>query len=185
MSIAVLDACVLYPPALRDLFLWLAEEGVYRPRWTDAIYDEWTRNLLADRPNQTAERLARTRELMNQVDPLCLVTGYEAAIAFLRLPDPDDRHVLAAAIHANAAVIVTFNRKDFPASALAPFGIAALSPDVFLCGLLDAAPELFLRAVEAHRLSLNRPPKTTEEYHATLRQNGLPQLAARLSDKSE
>jgi hypothetical protein len=88
--------------------------------------------------------------------------------------------VLAAAVEAKAAVIVTFNLADFPAAALAPLGVQALHPDVFLCALFDAAPSPFLAAVALHRASLRRPPKTGEEYVATLRQDGLRQLATRL-----
>ena len=106
MTVAVLDACVLYPAALRDVLLWLAAESVYQPRWTDTIPEEWTRAVLADRPDLTREQLERTRSLMNQVDPESLVEGYEELVSSLALPDQDDRHVLAAAIAAKASVIV-------------------------------------------------------------------------------
>jgi predicted nucleic acid-binding protein len=180
VTVALLDANVLYPPGLRDLFLWLAAGGVYRPRWTETIHDEWMRSVLRDRPDLTRTELERTRALMDQVDPQSLVTGYQAHIPTLHLPDADDRHVLAAAIAAKATVIVTFNLSDFPAPALAPFGVQALHPDTFVCSLFDAAPSPFLAAVALHRASLRRPPKTSEEYVATLRQNGLPQIADRL-----
>jgi hypothetical protein len=81
--------------------------GLVRARWTDAIHDEWIRKVLQNRPDLTAQQLARTRELMNRAVPDCLVSGYEKLIDKLELPDPDDRHVLAAAIHARANVIVT------------------------------------------------------------------------------
>ncbi len=77
---------------------------------------------------------------MNDAVRDCLVTGYEDLIASLSLPDPDDRHVLAAAIRADADVIVTYNLKDFPAETLAPFDIEAQHPDDFLVSLLDQAP---------------------------------------------
>ncbi|MCX6379525.1 MAG: hypothetical protein NT023_08625 [Armatimonadetes bacterium] len=66
--IALLDACVLYPPALRDLFMWLATSRAYQPRWTEEIHAEWIRNVLEDRHEVTREQLERTRRLMNQVD---------------------------------------------------------------------------------------------------------------------
>src|SRR5712692_2845699 len=98
------------------------------------------RNVLQNNPRLSAERLARTRTLMNEAVRDCLVTGYEDLIASLSLPDPDDRHVLAAAIRANADVIITYNLTDFPAETLARFDIEALHPDDFLVCLLDLAP---------------------------------------------
>jgi predicted nucleic acid-binding protein len=104
---AVLDANILYPAPLRDLFIRLAQAGLMRAKWTHAIHDEWMRNVLKDNPHLSAERLARTRTLMDEAIRDCLVTGHEELIASLSLPDPDDCHVLAAAIHAGAEVIVT------------------------------------------------------------------------------
>ena len=77
-------------------------------------------------------------------------------------------------------MIVTFNLSDFPAPALAPFGVRASHPDPFLCALFDAASSPFLASVARHRASLRRPPRTREEYVTTLRQNGLRNLADRL-----
>jgi PIN domain len=137
---AVYDANVLYPAPLRDLFIRLAYAGLVRGRWTEAIHDEWVRNVLADNPALSPVRLARTRMLMNEAVRDCLVTGYQDLIDSLSLPDPDDRHVLAAAIRANAEVIVTFNLKDFPAGVLAGYNVEAMHPDDFLLALFDAAP---------------------------------------------
>jgi predicted nucleic acid-binding protein len=111
---ALYDSCVLYPAPLRDLLMWLALSDLFRARWSNDIHEEWIRNLLEDRPDLTRERLERTRDKMNSNIRDCLVTGYEPLIDGLTLPDPNDRHVLAAAIRASADVIVTFNLKDFP-----------------------------------------------------------------------
>ena len=97
------------------------------------------------------------------------------------LPDPDDRHVLAAAIHAGAEVIVTFNLADFPASVLAGHGIEGRHPDAFCCGLLDTAHDAVLEAVRLQRLSLKNPPRDVPEFLGTLRTIGLPETAERLS----
>jgi len=137
---AVYDANILYPASLRDLFIRLAQAGLVQARWTDTIHDEWLRNVLKDSPQLSPERLARTRTLMNEAVRDCLVTGHDELIESLTLPDPDDRHVLAAAIRVGASVIVTFNLADFPAAALARFHIEAQHPDDFLISLLDAAP---------------------------------------------
>src|SRR5450631_3346720 len=101
----VYDANILYPAPLRDLFIRLAQTGLVRARWTDTIHDEWVRNVLKDNPGLSAERLARTRTLMNEAVRDCLVAGYEGLIDSMTLPDPDDRHVLAAAVRAGADVI--------------------------------------------------------------------------------
>ena len=95
---ALCDACVLYPAPLRDLLMYLAQAGLFRARWTEAIHREWIENLLENEPKRDRARLERTRDLMNEAIPDCLVTDYEELIAALTLPDPDDRHVLAAAI---------------------------------------------------------------------------------------
>ena len=111
---ALYDSCVLYPAPLRDLLMWLGLSDLCRPRWSNDIHEEWIRSVLANRPDITRERLERTRDLMNSNVRDCLVTGYEPLIDGLTLPDADDRHVLAAAIRADADVIVTFNLTDFP-----------------------------------------------------------------------
>ena len=161
---AVLDACVLYPAPLRDLLMYLAVKDVYRPRWTDAVHEEWIRNLLENRADRRRAQLERTRDLMNRHARDSAVTGYEGLIEGLVLPDPDDWHVLAAAIHGGAEVIVTFNLADFPASALAEHGIEGRHPDVFCCGLLDCAFDAFLEAARLQRLSLKNPPRDVPEF---------------------
>jgi hypothetical protein len=174
------DACVLYPAPLRDLLMQLALTDLFQARWTDAIHDEWTRSVLADRPDIKPESLARCRELMDRHVPDCLVTGYEALIPTLHLPDPDDRHVLAAAIHAQAELIVTFNLGDFPASVLGSFGIEPVHPDEFIVRLWDEFPEKVLAAARLHRASLKRPAKTAAEYLGTLEQCRLVATSSRL-----
>ena len=179
-TIALLDACVLYPPSLRDLLMRVAVAGVYEPRWTEEIHDEWTRNVLLNSPGVTSAQLERTRRLMNQTVPNGLVLGYEVLVPALSLPDPNDRHVLAAAIKARAAVIVTFNLSDFPATVLQAHGIRPAHPDLFLSTLFDDDPALFLQAAQTHRASLRNPPKDATGYVQTLRINGLKELALRL-----
>jgi predicted nucleic acid-binding protein len=178
--IVLYDACVLYPAPLRDLLMQLALADLFQARWTDAIHDEWTRNVLADRPDIAPTSLARCRKLMDAHVPDCLVTGYEPLIPTLTLPDPDDRHVLAAAVHGQAELIVTFNLSDFPASALVPYDIEAVHPDGFVVRLWDESASAVLGAARLHRASLKRPPKPVAEYLATLEQCRLVETAARL-----
>lgn len=180
--IVVYDACVLYSAPLRDFLIQLALTDLFRARWTDEIHDEWIRNVLKNRPDLTLERLTRTKNLMNASVRDCLVTGYEAIIPGLQLPDPGDRHVLAAAIRSNADVIVTFNLDDFPTQALAPYGVEAQHPDEFILYLLDLNPAVVCAAAERQRTRLKKPPKTPDEYLDTLLTQGLPQSVTTLRE---
>jgi hypothetical protein len=161
--VAVYDACALYPAPLRDLLLRLALTDLFRARWTERIHEEWMRAVRERRPDITAQQLERTRVLMDQAVPDCLVGGYEGLMAQLTLPDPDDRHVLAAAIRCQAGVIVTYNLKDFPQAVLAAYGIEAQHPDDFVCHLFDLAPAAVCAAVRDQRVVLKNPPKSVRE----------------------
>jgi PIN domain len=156
----------------------LALMDLFQARWTDQIHDEWMRNVAANRPDIMAASLARCRQLMDEHVPDCLITGYESLIPTLALPDPDDRHVLAAAIHGSAGFIVTFNLSDFPASTLEPFHIEAIHPDEFIVRLWDENPAAVLEAARLQRGGLKRPPKTADEYLTTLEQCQFPETAA-------
>ena len=182
---AIYDANILYPAPLRDLFIRLAQAGLVRAKWTEAIHDEWVRNVLKDNPALAPERIARTRKLMNEAVRDCLVNGYEDLIDSLTLPDPDDRHVLAAAIRAGAHIIVTFNLRDFPREALVTFDIEAQHPDEFLLALFDLAPGIICGVVKRQRESLRNPPKSTEEMLETLESQGLTKFVARLREFTE
>ncbi|PJF38033.1 MAG: PIN domain-containing protein, partial [Phototrophicales bacterium] len=113
-DVALLDANVLYPAPIRDILLQLAVEDVFWGRWTADIHEEWIEALLRNEPHRERVALERTRDLMNQATRDALITGYEALINCLELPDPNDRHVLAAAIVGRCDVIVTQNLQDFP-----------------------------------------------------------------------
>ena len=178
--VAVYDANILYPAPVRDLFIRLAQEGLVRARWTDAIHGEWIRSLLRDNPHFSVERLSRTRTLMNEAVRDCLVTGYEDLIATIALPDPDDRHVLAAAIHGGADAIVTYNLKHFPPESLARFNVEAIHPDDLLLDLLEQERDIVCAAVKRQRESLRNPPKTAEELLGTLEGRGFTQAVARM-----
>ena len=176
----IYDACVLFPAPLRDLLMRLALTDLYRARWTERIHDEWTRNVLRQRPDLKAEDLQRTRSLMNQHVRDSLVTGYEHLVSSIELPDPDDRHVVAAAIQGGANLIVTFNLKDFPAQQLQRYGLVAQHPDDFVFDLLDLQPAKVCEAAARHRRSLKNPPKTVDEYLDTLLKQQLTQTVGAL-----
>lgn len=174
------DACVLYPSLLRDLLLRLGLKGLYQTKWTAAIQDEWQRNLLKNREDITPERVQRTAQLMNAALPDAMVTGYEKLIDSISLPDPGDRHVVAAAVRCNAEVIVTLNLKDFPGECLTQFDIESLHPDDFISDLFDLNHALALQAAAEQRASMRRPPKSVEEYLESLLRQGLPMTAKAL-----
>ncbi len=160
--------------------MWLSVHDVFQPKWTDQIHEEWMRNVLKDREDLTRMQLERTRRLMDEHAGDCLVKGHERHIPGLSLPDPDDRHVLAAAIEAEAKFIVTWNEKDFPMSVIGAFGIRVLTPDGLICALMDTASETVLSAMKQHRASLKNPPKSAAEYLETLMHQGLKQTVERL-----
>lgn len=179
---AIFDACVLYPAPLRSLLMYLALTDLFRAKWTDEIHEEWMRAVQRDYPDISREKAERVRDLMNAHVRDCLVTDYEELIPALTLPDPDDRHVLAAAIRARADVIVTINLGDFPAATLKTYGIEAQHPDDFIVHLLDLAPGTVCTAVKRQRESLRHPPKSADELLAIFEKQGLAQTVARLRE---
>ena len=130
----------------------------------------------------TKEDLERIRSLMNEALPGASVTEYEDRVEDLSLPDPSDRHVLAAAIHARADFIVTFNVRDFPAAELETWRIEAARPDELARGLFEEVPDRIIEVASAHRQSLTRPSKTPEKYLQLLRGCGLEETARLLKE---
>jgi hypothetical protein len=158
----------------------LAVTDLFRAKWSADIHEEWIHSLLKVRSDLTRAGLERTRTLMDGAVRDCLVTGHQALIPSLSLPDPDDRHVLAAAIVGRCDVIVTVNLKDFPEAALAPYGIEAQHPDDFFSNHLHLAPGLFCEAVRKVRARLKNPPLTAPQYLDVLTQHGLVATASEL-----
>ena len=179
----IYDACVLYPAPLRDFLMRLALTDLYRARWTNLIHDEWMRNVLKQRPDLKAEQLHHTRSLMNAHVRDGLVTGFEHLIASIELPDPDDRHVLAAAIYSGASLILTFNLKDFPVQQLRRYNVVAQHPDEFIADLLNLHTDKVREAAANHRRSLKNPPKTVDKYLDTLLRQGLTQTVGQIRDR--
>jgi len=178
----IYDANVLFPAPLRDLLVGIAQTGLVRARWTEQILDECFRNVLARRPDLSEASLRRTRELMNRAVRDALVTGHERFVAVLELPDPKDRHVLAAAVRAGAQVIVTFNLRDFPAAVLAPLGIEAKHPDGFVVELINLAPGVVSATVAEQARRLKNPPVQLPELLTRLAAHGLVQTSSRLRE---
>jgi len=159
--VAVLDTCVLFPAALRDTLLRAAEHRLYIGRWSEAILEELVRNLVAHGGVAPA-RAETLRTTIRGAFPNALVAGYEHRIPELT-NHPGDRHVLAAAVHVGAQVIVTSNLRDFPQRALAPYGIMAQSPDDFLCTLLDQFPVEMTMIISRQAADLKKMPKTQKD----------------------
>jgi len=181
LPVAVLDACILYSALLRDLLMRLAGKSIYFPKWTEQIHHEWIENVLQNRPELSRAKLERTRQLMELHAADSLVTGYEALIPHLILPDVNDRHVLAAAVTAQASLIITYNLSDFPKRALQPYGIAAQHPDVFLSSLFDTEPTAFLEALQEMLHALQNPPRTLEQHLDVMSEQGLHKTVERLA----
>lgn len=177
----VLDACVLYPSFLRDLLIRLGLTGLYQPKWSATIEDEWQRNLLLNRTDLAPEQVQRTAALMNKAVPDAMIIGFEPLIDSVALPDINDRHVVAAAVRSYAEIIVTFNLKDFPAPSLDAFGIEALHPDDFVMDLFDLNSALVLSAVTTQRSNLRNPPMTVNDYLEALLRQGMAQTVKELS----
>ena len=176
----ILDACVLYPAPLRSYLMYLANTGLFRARWTDQIHDEWIRNLIKNKPDLDPAKLERTKQLMNDNVPDCLVEGYEPLIAGLTLPDVDDRHVVAAALKGQAEAIITFNLKDFPPSELNPLGLSAIHPDEFLSDMFELNPSFCIKAAQQQRRSLKRPTMSATEFLDCLQKQRLPSFVSNL-----
>ncbi len=186
-QIAVCDACVIYSITLADLLTSLGVAGLFYPRWTNAIHDEWIRNVLENRTADstlTPEKLGARREAMIGAIEDSLVEDFEELVPTLTLPDADDRHVLAAAIKADAALIITFNLRDFPATALAPYGVQAIHPDEFVTALLQEAEAEVITVLQEMRARRRRPPINETDFLSLLERQGLRNFVAALRQLS-
>ena len=176
--VAVYDANVLYPSALRDFLIRVAIEDLVHARWSDRILDEVFRNIAFNRPDLDLDRLLRTRQRMCAAVLDCLVTGLEELEAEISLPDADDRHVVAAAIRAGASIIVTFNLRDFPEDELGHHGIVAMHPDVFAMELLARNPASVLEVIASQAADLQNPRHSAADVVAALERCGLVRFGA-------
>lgn len=140
---AVLDACVLIAMPLADTLLRMAEAPrLYLPKWSQAIMDEVTRNLVK-KWNMEPEKARRREEELRRHFPEAWVEGFEPLLTVMT-NDPKDRHVLAAAVRSHSELIVTYNRRDFPDASVRPWEIEVQGPSTFLRGVYDLEPGLFV-----------------------------------------
>jgi predicted nucleic acid-binding protein len=179
--IVIYDANVLYPNTLRDLLIRIAQQPhLVQAKWTEEILDEMLGALRKSRPDISEEKTDRLRKRMNAAVRDCLVTEYQSLIPVLDLPDPDDRHVLAAAIRVNAQLIVTRNRKDFPQKKLAQWGIKQKHPDEFVRDVIDLDSQAVWACVQQIVDSRTRHPVTVDDVLGELERDGLVGSAAAL-----
>ncbi|TQV70748.1 PIN domain-containing protein [Exilibacterium tricleocarpae] len=177
----VYDANVLYPAPLRDLLMRLALTDLFKAHWTDAIHEEWIAALLRQ-GKHTREKLEHVKALTDAHIRDAKVYGYEDLIDSFNLPDPDDHHVLAAAIRCSADAIVTFNKKDFPEGTLSPYSIDIIHPDDFIYYQIDMAPAICCKAIRAQRLALKNPVIAVDDFLGTLQKQQLPQTVSKLKE---
>jgi predicted nucleic acid-binding protein len=178
--VVVYDASVLYPSAQRDLLIRIAQSGLAQAKWTEEILDEMFAALFRQRPSLDPARLQRTRALMATAVRDWKITGYEPLVDALKLPDPDDRHVLAAAIRARAQIIVTSNLRDFPADELRSWDIEPKSPDEFVRDQISLDRGVVMAALQQIADSWRNPPGTIDDVLARLERSGLAVSVAEL-----
>lgn len=178
----ILDACVLYPAPIRDILLSLAADGLFKAKWSDIIQEEWLRNLLKNRTDLKKSQLNQTIKAMNLAFPDANVDGFEDLIPSIKIPDKDDRHVVACAIRCNADLIVTFNVKDFPKKELSKYDIEIQKPDELISNLIDINPKLACKAFNKMVKRLKNPKKTKDEVLATLENCGLKESIIKLKN---
>jgi predicted nucleic acid-binding protein len=166
--VVVLDACVLFPAALRDTLLRAASAGLYRMQWTDDILEEVQRNLISDR-GIAEEKAQRLMDITRKQFPEALITQHISLIDAMP-NNPKDRHVLAAAVACRAQVIVTQNLRHFPQEILNPFEVEAQSPDEFLTHLFHLAPDRIVEIIKEQAGDLRNPPSTVADVLGILAQ---------------
>jgi predicted nucleic acid-binding protein len=173
----LLDANVLFPTVMREMLLGAAGQGAFVPLWSARILEEWAR--ATRRLPEGAEAVARAEiAALRAAWPGAEVPADPDLEASLALPDPADRHVLAAAITGMAAVILTRNRADFPGRVLARHGLYSRDPDSFLLEL-HASRELGTVAA-AVSARAERAAGAPRPLRTLLKRAGLPRLGKAL-----
>lgn len=157
----VLDACVLYPVALRDLLLRMAEAGLFQIVWSDRILKEMKDAILRNRPDIAPAKIDHMVTLMREAFPEAETSGWEALESTMA-NDERDRHVLALAVHSQANMIVTSNLKHFPRNSCEPYGLEPVDPDWFLCHMLQCDPFTVAAVLSVFSEDTCKPPLSVE-----------------------
>jgi len=175
----VLDACVLYPTVMRQILLGSAGAGLFTPLWSARILEEWARAAARHGADQGAGARGEIAVLHSRW-PHAAVPVLPDQLAPLSLPDPDDIHVLGAAIAGDASLIVTMNLKDFPRRVLAGHGLQPMHPDAFLRGLFADAPDAVADVVREVRAEAERLSQQSWPVRKLLKKARLPRLGKAL-----
>jgi len=173
--VVFLDACVLYPPLLREILLRLAEAGLFRPAWSPRVLAEWRIAAARDGGLAAETEVAAAIDRMTAAFPGGAVTPDPAVEEAAHLPDPADAHVLAGAVAAGAGVLLTFNMRDFPSRRLSAHGITPRHPDSFVWELLSGAPET--AGPILRRIAAESGRTDPESVRRALKRARLPRLA--------
>lgn len=182
---AFLDANVLHPGFLRGALLWFADERLLRPVWSAHVLQEWKDSILRVRNDIDPKKLDEIQALLAEQFPDAEVKGYEPFIEAVTLPDPDDRHVLAAAMFGRCNGIITANLKDFPIETVGTFGIEVIHPDRFIVNIIDLDEGRAIAACKRHRTSLSKSQPSADEYLESFSRCGLIQARQRLEQNKE
>lgn len=175
---AFLDACVLVPIALADTLLRLAEADLYRPLWSERVLNEMVDAIEAVHPGLGAGAARARANAMEAAFEDACVTGWQPLESGIVLPDPDDRHVVAAALRGRADMIVTANLRDFPEESLADMGLEAQHPDDFLLNQLDLEPDRTIASLHGQAVAMKRPAMSTSALLEHLARCGVPRFAS-------
>ncbi|HRD91660.1 MAG TPA: PIN domain-containing protein [Accumulibacter sp.] len=183
---ALLDACALHPMAMADALMSLASAGLYAAKWSRTIEAEWIASIEERRPDLVG-KLEYRRDQMREAVPDWEVEerAWQSLAGGLKLPDPDDLHVLAAALAGHADCIVTVNLRDFPPDVVGPLGLEILHPDPFIVAQWDLDPFVAVAAFKRMRARWKKPEATAEDFAAALERGGLPATAQRLREVAE
>lgn len=177
----VLDTNVLVGALTRNIILSLAEAGIFRPRWSATTIDEEFVRVFGRLYPGEAHNASKQHAEILRAFPEGTAEVEDCIVAGLELPDPEDRHVLAAAIKTKASLIVTDNLKDFPADSLAQHEVEAISADDFIADCIDLAGPEAVAVLRTMRERLKKPEIDAEGLLVRIEQIGLTQTATLLT----
>ncbi|WP_433167504.1 PIN domain-containing protein [Kribbella sp. CA-247076] len=156
---AFLDANVIRGQLTNDILMSVAHRDVFEPRWSQHVLDEMRRN----RPEGVSEeKIDKRIATMNKVFPKAMTSGYEDLEPQMQA-DPKDKHVLAAAVRSESAVLVTDNVKDFNPPSTGPNAMRVEKLSQFLSRKLQENPQQVQGALQDMVNRNKRDPRTMSQ----------------------